>query len=88
MSALFADVHDPGGGAEHDAFDVGLVQDVEPARWDGPFYPLATRDEVRAFCRHNHIPTERADEIDVPLWLTKRGVLVRATKVTPASSPR
>ena len=35
--------------------------------------------EVRACCRHNVIPPERADMVDVPLWLTKRGVLVRAS---------
>lgn len=54
---------------------------VEPERWDARFYPLVTRDEVRAYCRHNHIPAERAEEADLPLWLTKRGVLVRALAV-------
>jgi hypothetical protein len=44
------------------------------------FFPLTTSDEVRAYCRHNYIPAERAEEGDLPLWLTKRGVLVRATK--------
>jgi len=53
---------------------------VEPERWDGRFFPLETRNEVRAYCRHNSIPAERAEEADLPLWLTKRGVLVRATK--------
>lgn len=53
---------------------------AEPERWDARFYPLETRDEVRAYCRHNYIPAERAETADVPLWLTKRGVLVRATK--------
>jgi len=54
---------------------------VEPERWDEPFFPLETREDVRAYCRHHYIPAERAEEVDVPLWLTKRGVLVRATKV-------
>jgi SAM-dependent methyltransferase len=49
-------------------------------RWDGLFFPLQTRDEIRAYCRHNYIPVERAEQCEVPLWLTKRGVLVRATK--------
>jgi SAM-dependent methyltransferase len=53
---------------------------VEPQRWDSAFFPLETRDEVRAYCRHSHIPAQRAEEADLPLWLTKRGVLVRATK--------
>ena len=53
---------------------------AEPERWDGRFFPLETRDEVRAYCRHHHIPTERAEAAELPLWLTKRGVLVRATR--------
>jgi SAM-dependent methyltransferase len=65
-----------------DAVDVvaSAFSNVEPNRWDGHFYALETRDEVRRFCRHNHIPPERAETVAVPLWLTKRGVLVRATK--------
>jgi SAM-dependent methyltransferase len=60
---------------------VGSVFDhVEADRWDATFFPLETREEIRAYCRHNFIPAERAEEADVPLWLTKRGVLVRATK--------
>jgi len=54
--------------------------EVEAERWDGKFFPLQTRDEVRAHCRHNYIPAERAEDADVPLWLTKRGVLIRAAK--------
>ena len=61
---------------------VGLVHlvfdEVVPQRWDRPFFPLATREEVRAYCRHNFIPAERAESAVLPLWLTKRGVLVRA----------
>jgi len=49
--------------------------------WDDRFFPLETKDAVRAYCRHNRIPLERADAVALPLWLTKRGVLVRATKV-------
>jgi hypothetical protein len=36
---------------------------------------------VVAYCRHHYIPADRAEEADLPLWLTKRGVLVRATKL-------
>ena len=53
---------------------------VEAERWDGKFFPLSTRQEIRAYCRHNFVPPERAEQAEVPLWLTKRGVLVRATK--------
>lgn len=60
---------------------VGSVFDsVEAERWDGVFFPLSTRDEVRAYCRHNSIPLERAEAAPLPCWLTKRGVLIRAIK--------
>lgn len=59
---------------------VGSVfEAVEAERWDGFFFPLDTRDEVRAYCRHASISPERADTLPVPCWLTKRGVLIRAT---------
>jgi SAM-dependent methyltransferase len=54
---------------------------TESDRWDGYFFPLKTREEVRAYCRHAYIPTERAEDVPIPLWLTKRGVLVSATKL-------
>jgi SAM-dependent methyltransferase len=57
-----------------------VFTEVEAQRWDGTFYPLPTRDEIRAYCRAHFIPADRAETADVPLWLTKRGVLVRARK--------
>jgi len=57
-----------------------VFADARPERWDGRFFPLSTREEIRAFCRHNYIPLERAEQAGVPLWLTKRGVLIRASK--------
>jgi len=62
------------------AIVASVFEQVEPERWDGTFFPLETRDEVRAYCRHSSIPADRANDVDLPLWLTKRGVLVRATK--------
>ena len=60
---------------------VGSVFDtVETERWDATYFPLRTRDEVRAYCRHHYIPAERAETAELPLWLTKRGALVRAVK--------
>jgi SAM-dependent methyltransferase len=56
-------------------------EEVEAERWNRAFFPLETRDEARAYCRHNFVPADRAEEADLPLWLTKRGVLVRATKL-------
>lgn len=53
---------------------------VVAERWDARFFPLRTRDEVRAYCRHNFVPIERAETVEIPLWLTKRGVLVQARK--------
>lgn len=67
--------------AEEAAEIVGQIFDeIEARPWDGRFFPLQTREEIRAYCRHNFIPPERADQAEVPLWLTKRGVLVCATK--------
>lgn len=57
-----------------------VFHQVEVERWDGMFFSLHTREEIRAYCRHNYIPSERAERVDVPLWLTKRGTLVRAVK--------
>jgi SAM-dependent methyltransferase len=54
--------------------------DAELRRWDERLFPLQTRDEVRAYCRHNYIPAARAETAELPLWLTKRGVLVRPSK--------
>jgi SAM-dependent methyltransferase len=67
--------------AEEAAQIVGSVfSEVEVERWDGKFFPLHTRDEVRAYCRSSFIPADRAETAELPLWLTKRGVLVRARK--------
>jgi SAM-dependent methyltransferase len=63
-----------------------VFQNAAPERWDGRFFPLETRDEVRAYCRHTFIPQERAEEVPLPLWLTKRGVLVRALR-SPRPAP-
>jgi SAM-dependent methyltransferase len=57
-----------------------VFHEVEPERWDAKFFPLETREEVRAYCRSHFIPADRAEPLELPLWLTKRGVLVRATK--------
>lgn len=62
------------------AIVASVFEDVVPQRWDARFFPLQTREEVRAYCRHNAIPAERAERVELPLWLTKRGVLVRATR--------
>ena len=62
------------------AIVASVFHDVEAERWDGQFFPLSTRDEIRAYCRHNFIPADRAEDAEIPLWLTKRGVLVRARK--------
>ena len=62
------------------AIVAAVFDEVEPERWDSRFFPLRTREEIRAYCRHHYIPVERAQAAELPLWLTKRGVLVRATK--------
>ena len=68
--------------AEDAAELVGTVfQQVEAERWDAQLVTLHNRDEVRAYCRHHDIPLERAEGAEVPLPLTKRGVLVRARRL-------
>lgn len=57
-----------------------VFEEVEVERWDGMFFSLQTREDVRAYCRHHYIPAERAEHVAVPLWLTKNGVLVRAAR--------
>ena len=63
-----------------EALVASVFADAEAEHWDGTFFPLTTHEDVLAYCRHNSIPPERADGLDLPLWLTKRGALVRATK--------
>ena len=62
------------------AMVASVFEEVEADRWDGKFFPLSTRDEIRAYCRHSFLPPERAEQAEVPLWLTKRGVLVKAIR--------
>jgi len=57
-----------------------VFSQAEAESWDDTFFPLETREDVRNYCRHHHLPLERADPVDLPLWLTKRGVMIRATK--------
>lgn len=67
--------------AEEAADIVGTVFDhVVPDPWDGLYYSLDDAEELEAYARHNMIPAERLMGAALPLWLTKRGVLVRATK--------
>ena len=66
--------------AEEAGAVIGAVfDDVEEQRWDERFYALDTRHEVVAYCRHCGIAPERAQDVHLPLRLTKRGVLVRAS---------
>jgi len=43
------------------AIVASVFPNARPERWDESFFPLQTRDEVRAYCRHNLIPAERAE---------------------------
>lgn len=70
----------PFDAEEAGAIVASVFEHVEPQHRDGRYFPLPSRDEVRAYCRHHYIPTERAEAAELPLWLTKRGVLVRATE--------
>lgn len=63
---------------------VEIVGSVFPGaggeRWDDRFFALETREDVRDYCRHAGVDPARAEEVELPLWLTKRGVLVRAQR--------
>ncbi len=79
---LMAEGYPPSPFDAEEAADIvsAVFEDVVVERWNAKLYPLETRDEVRAYCRHHYIPLERAEDADLPLWLTKRGALVRAAK--------
>jgi len=67
--------------AEEAAEIVGRVfARLEVERWDRPFFPLRSTEEVRSYCRQHRLDPKRAEGVRLPLWLTKRGVLVRAVK--------
>lgn len=57
-----------------------VFADAQAQIWDDKLLTLRTRDELQAYCRHHAIPLARASSLEVPLSVTKRGVLVRATK--------
>jgi hypothetical protein len=45
---------------------------IETESRDGYFFPLNTREEVRADCRQASIPADRAEDVPIPCWLRKR----------------
>jgi SAM-dependent methyltransferase len=53
---------------------------VEPERWDGPLDSLESADEVQTYLWQTGSTPDHAETVALPLRLTKRGVLVRATK--------
>ena len=55
-----------------------VFEEVDIERWDDRLVVLTDRQEVLAYCRHHHVPLDRAHRVDLPLELTKRGVLIMA----------
>jgi SAM-dependent methyltransferase len=53
---------------------------VDVERWDAPMTFLSDRNAVLRFCRSHSLPPAAADRVTPPVWLTKRGCLVRAYK--------
>jgi len=60
-------------------------EEVELDRWDGPFVHLPDRNAVRDYLVGRLMPRDEAeaaaDQVDTPLDVTKRGVLIFARKV-------
>jgi hypothetical protein len=53
---------------------------VETERWDAPMTHLLDHDAVKRFCRTHLLPSEAADRVQAPVWITMRGCLVWARK--------
>jgi len=62
------------------AIVASVFPNARPERWDESFFPLQTRDEVRATAVTTSSPRNAPKTVELPLWLTKRGVLIRAAK--------
>ena len=54
--------------------------DVQVDRWDGPMTHLPDRDAVLRYCRFHSLHRDAADRVTPPVWLTKRGCIVYASK--------
>jgi SAM-dependent methyltransferase len=59
---------------EAESIVASVFVQVELQRWNGHFFPLNSRQEVRAYCPHHHIPLDCAESVEIPLWLTKHEV--------------
>ncbi|MBP8921369.1 MAG: class I SAM-dependent methyltransferase [Micropruina sp.] len=60
-----------------EAITRAVFDTVDAMAWEVP-QVIRDRDELRAYCRHHLLDPARAEEVDVPLTLTKRGVLITA----------
>lgn len=54
--------------------------DVHVERWDAPMTYLPDREAVLRYCRSHSLPPDAADRVTPPVWLTKRGCVVYASK--------
>ena len=49
-------------------------------RWDAPMTCLPDREAVLRYCRSHFLEANAADRVNPPVWLTKRGCLLFATR--------
>jgi SAM-dependent methyltransferase len=65
-----------------DAPDIvsAVLADVQVDRWDAPMTHLPDRDAVLRYCRSHSLHPDAADRVTPPVWLTKRGCIVYASK--------
>jgi len=57
-----------------------VLGDVDVERWDAPMTYLPDRDAVLRYCRSHSLHRDAADRVTPPVWLTKRGCVVYASK--------
>jgi SAM-dependent methyltransferase len=70
----------PFDAEEAPAIVAAVFDDVQVERWDAPMTYLPDREAVLRYCRSHSLRRDAADRVSPPLWLTKRGCVVYASK--------
>lgn len=70
----------PFDAEEAPAIVAAAFGDVHVERWDAPMTYLPDREAVLRYCRSHSLHANAADRVTPPVWLTKRGCIVSASK--------